>query len=158
MGKVTCGTCPDPHKRAEVSIKVECTACHSKAGGEFQSSTMQRSGVTCVDCHMPPAGKSAESFRKFVGDVKSHIVKISTSPEDRCSVTMANSLLESSLWILLVWGVMGHGISSGHGATLKKSTAVASRIRKTCMYLPIRNRNLRSRTETVLCKQSFPSL
>ncbi len=41
------------------------------------------SGVTCLDCHMPPAGKSAETFGRYVDDVKSHIVKISTNPADK---------------------------------------------------------------------------
>ncbi len=41
------------------------------------------SGVTCVDCQMPPAGKGAETFGRYVDDVKSHIVKISTNPADK---------------------------------------------------------------------------
>ncbi len=82
-GKIGCVTCHDSHKRAEVSIRRECTACHSKQGKEFKGSKMQLSGITCMDCHMPPAGKSAEKFSKYVGDVKSHIVKISTNPADK---------------------------------------------------------------------------
>jgi nitrate/TMAO reductase-like tetraheme cytochrome c subunit len=82
-GKVTCGVCHDPHKRAEVSIKIKCAACHAKPAQEFKGSTMQRAGVTCADCHLPPAGKSAEAFAKYVGDVKFHIVKISTNPADK---------------------------------------------------------------------------
>ena len=81
-GKLGCATCHDAHKRAEVSIKKQCQACHPKQAREFKGSKMQRSGVTCVDCHMPPAGKSAEIFGRYVGDVKSHIVKISTNPAD----------------------------------------------------------------------------
>lgn len=82
-GKVACATCHDPHKRAQVSVKKQCQNCHPKQAKEFEGSKMQRSGVTCVDCHMPPAGKSAESFGKYVGDVKAHIVKISTNPADK---------------------------------------------------------------------------
>jgi formate-dependent nitrite reductase cytochrome c552 subunit len=82
-GKVGCLTCHDPHKRAEVSVKLQCAACHATKASEFRGSKMQRSGVTCVDCHMPPAGKSAEAFSKYVGDVKSHIVRISTNPADK---------------------------------------------------------------------------
>ena len=82
-GKLGCATCHDPHKRAEVSIKKQCQTCHPKQAKQFKGSKMQLSGVTCVDCHMPPAGKSAEAFAKYVGDVKSHIVKISTNPADK---------------------------------------------------------------------------
>jgi hypothetical protein len=81
--KVACLTCHDPHKRAEVSIKMECGTCHTNQAKEFKGSSMERSGVTCTSCHMPLAGKSAETFSKYIGAVKSHIVKISTSPEDK---------------------------------------------------------------------------
>jgi hypothetical protein len=82
-GKVDCATCHDPHKRAAVSVKKQCADCHPAAAAAYAGSKMQRSGVTCVDCHMPQAGKSAESLGKYVGDVKTHIVKISTAPGDR---------------------------------------------------------------------------
>jgi hypothetical protein len=82
-GKVPCVTCHDPHKRAAVSVRKPCTECHAQQAKEFAGSRKERAGVTCVDCHMPPAGKSAESFGKYVGDVKAHIVKISTNPADK---------------------------------------------------------------------------
>jgi hypothetical protein len=81
-GKVDCATCHDPHKRAAVSVKKGCGDCHAGAAKDFAGSKMQLSGVTCVSCHMPPAEKSAESFGKYVGDVKAHIVKISVDPAD----------------------------------------------------------------------------
>ena len=82
-GKVECATCHDPHKRAQVSVKKQCADCHPDAAGAYAGSKMQLSGVTCVDCHMTAAGKSAENFGKYVGDVKAHIVKISTGLADR---------------------------------------------------------------------------
>ncbi|MBI4591442.1 MAG: hypothetical protein HY725_21655 [Candidatus Rokubacteria bacterium] len=82
-GKLGCATCHDPHKRAKVSLKKQCSDCHASTARDYAGSTMQRSGVRCVDCHMPPAGKSAESFGKYVGDVKTHIVKISIGLTDR---------------------------------------------------------------------------
>ena len=82
-GKVSCATCHDPHKRAAVSIRKQCADCHPSQAKNFTGSKMQRSGVTCVNCHMPPGGKSAEAFGKYVGDVKTHIAKISTNPADR---------------------------------------------------------------------------
>ncbi len=81
--KVSCNTCHDPHKPASVSIKTACSNCHAKQTKDFADSRMQRSGVACTDCHMPPAGKSAEAFGKYEGDVKSHIVKISFGAQDK---------------------------------------------------------------------------
>ncbi len=42
---------------------------------------MQAVGVTCVDCHMPAAMKSAVSVSKVKGDVKSHLFRINTDAE-----------------------------------------------------------------------------
>ncbi|MGE5849046.1 MAG: multiheme c-type cytochrome [Candidatus Methylomirabilota bacterium] len=77
-GKVACVTCHDPHKRAAVSVKVGCDGCHAKQAADFKGSRMEKSGVKCTDCHMPAATKSAESFGKYIGDIKTHIVKIDT--------------------------------------------------------------------------------
>jgi hypothetical protein len=82
-GKVECATCHDPHKRAEVSIRKQCADCHASQAKDYAGSKMALSGVTCVQCHMPSAGKSAETFGKYAGDVKAHIAKISTNPADR---------------------------------------------------------------------------
>ena len=76
--KVACVTCHDPHRRAAVSVKVGCDGCHAKQAADFKGSRMEKSGVVCIDCHMPPATKSAESFGKYIGDIKTHIVKIDT--------------------------------------------------------------------------------
>jgi hypothetical protein len=86
-GKVDCTTCHDPHKRARVGIKAPCTQCHQKQQADFTGSRMQRAGVSCVDCHMPRAGTSAEKFSKWEGDVRTHITKISLGPDDRMFTT-----------------------------------------------------------------------
>lgn len=82
-GRVACATCHDPHKRSEVSVRKQCADCHPKQAKDFAGSAMERSGVACADCHMPPATKSAEAFGKYAADVKTHLVKISTNPADR---------------------------------------------------------------------------
>ena len=71
-------TCHNPHKRAAVSVKTKCETCHSKQAADFKGSRMEKSGVECTDCHMPPATKSAESLGKYIGDIKTRIVKIDT--------------------------------------------------------------------------------
>jgi hypothetical protein len=82
-GKADCVTCHDPHKRAAISQKTTCDSCHAKEAADFKDSRHERSQVKCTSCHMPAAGKSAESFGKFVGDIKTHIFKISLGPNDQ---------------------------------------------------------------------------
>jgi hypothetical protein len=81
--KVTCVTCHDPHKRASLSVKTACGSCHAKEAADYTGSRHERNLVVCRDCHMPAAGKSAESFGKYVGDIKTHIFKISLGAEDQ---------------------------------------------------------------------------
>jgi hypothetical protein len=75
-----CVTCHDPHKKAEFSIKADCTTCHSDINNEFTGSQMQSVGLTCNDCHMPMATKSAVSLGPNKGDVKTHLFRINTEP------------------------------------------------------------------------------
>jgi len=82
-GKVGCVTCHDPHKRAAISQKMGCDACHAKQAADYKGSRMEKSGVKCTQCHMPAATKSAESFGKYIGDIKTHIMKISLGPNDQ---------------------------------------------------------------------------
>ncbi len=41
---------------------------------------MQKVGLTCTDCHMPMATKSAVSLGPNKGDVKTHLFRITTDP------------------------------------------------------------------------------
>jgi len=75
-----CVTCHDPHKKAEFSIKAECSTCHSGIDADFTGSSMEGMGVTCTDCHMPMATKSAQPLGPYKGDVKTHIFRINTDP------------------------------------------------------------------------------
>jgi Cytochrome c554 and c-prime len=88
-GKVSCVTCHDPHKRAAISQKPEagCDKCHAKEAADFKGGRHERSLVKCTDCHMPAAGKSAENFGKYVGDIKTHIFRISLGPDDQMFTT-----------------------------------------------------------------------
>jgi hypothetical protein len=81
-GKVSCVTCHDPHKRASISVKTTCGTCHPKEAGEYGGSRHERNLVLCWDCHMPAAGRSAESFGTYVGDIKTHLFKISLGSND----------------------------------------------------------------------------
>lgn len=41
---------------------------------------MDAAGVTCVDCHMAMATKSAEALGPYKGDVRTHLFTIDTDP------------------------------------------------------------------------------
>jgi Cytochrome c3 len=83
VGTLECVSCHDPHKRAAISQKLPCSSCHADAERTYSGSAMQRAGVACIDCHMPRAGRSAEIFSRYEGDVRTHIFKISLGANDR---------------------------------------------------------------------------
>jgi hypothetical protein len=85
-GKVSCVTCHDPHKRAAISQKMGCESCHGREAENYRASRHERSLVRCVACHMPAATKSAEQFGKYIGDIKTHIMKISLGPNEQMFV------------------------------------------------------------------------
>lgn len=62
-------------------MKVACVSCHEDQGAAYGGSLMARSGVTCVDCHMPRVSKSAEKLSPREGDVRTHNWRISTDPK-----------------------------------------------------------------------------
>jgi hypothetical protein len=78
--KLQCTSCHDPHKPARFGIKAGCESCHSKQAEDYKGSSMQKSGVRCIECHMPRASKSAEAWGPKEGDVRTHNFKISTDP------------------------------------------------------------------------------
>jgi hypothetical protein len=78
-----CVTCHNPHKRGEFSIKedAQCgVSCHASKMTSFAKTSMYDYGVTCADCHMPFATKSALALGPHEGDVMTHIFRIDTDP------------------------------------------------------------------------------
>jgi uncharacterized repeat protein (TIGR01451 family) len=80
---LTCVSCHDPHKKSNLSIKVDCASCHAGARQEYAGSSHDQMGVTCTDCHMPRAARNAEVFGPFQADDMTHLVRITTDPNAR---------------------------------------------------------------------------
>lgn len=90
-----CTICHDPHRslvddRAR-AIRNECVACHTNQnmalheGRVFRRADGYEEALTCESCHMPyasRAGTSAQFGLGRVGDVRTHIFRISTEPLD----------------------------------------------------------------------------
>ena len=75
-----CTTCHDPHKRGEYSIKEgrECSSCHSSIAKTYAENSMADYNVSCEDCHMPYATKSAQPTGPHAGDLQTHMFYINT--------------------------------------------------------------------------------
>jgi len=88
----SCTRCHNPHKRGEFSIwepgenpafpdGAECgVACHASKMESFSKTTMYDYGVTCKDCHMSYASKSAKALGPHQGDLQTHLFAINTDP------------------------------------------------------------------------------
>jgi len=77
MRGLGCTGCHDPHKSAQSSIKNACEACHREIEEKYKDSYLYETGVSCTDCHMPPAIALAEGKTdSFKGDFKSHLFRI----------------------------------------------------------------------------------
>lgn len=77
---LSCVECHDPHKRA-ILAKNNCASCHEAQGANFAKNIHSKSGITCKECHMPMASKSAIKTGKFRADVRTHIFKLNTDPK-----------------------------------------------------------------------------
>ncbi|MBL7109252.1 MAG: T9SS type A sorting domain-containing protein [Candidatus Marinimicrobia bacterium] len=79
---MTCTDCHDPHKRViwgGDGITASCTNCHTD-----QQETINHLGdATCVDCHMPYAGKSAVARGEsgYKADIHSHLFTVTVDAE-----------------------------------------------------------------------------
>ncbi len=60
MKDTACIECHDPHRSALASIQRTCESCHKRTAEIYADSYLNKVGVTCIDCHMPPAGLLAE--------------------------------------------------------------------------------------------------
>ena len=86
MSLFDCVDCHDPHKPVHIGatnsvegagIIKDCSDCHAEDAETYEGS-VHDTMVTCVECHMPRAAKSAVAVSEFEADVRSHLFKINT--------------------------------------------------------------------------------
>ena len=100
---LTCASCHDAHVPGRYpdvaidgteAITVQCETCH--AGKEVMVDGNPKQDVTCIDCHMAQASKSALGFTMgngYQGDVKTHIWGINSSAVPRDSMFTAEGFV-----------------------------------------------------------------
>ncbi|MBN2720417.1 MAG: cytochrome c3 family protein, partial [Proteobacteria bacterium] len=72
-----CVECHDPHALKSNDPENVCRRCHADVAELFEGSFKDRIGLTCLDCHMPPAGIVAKGEpERFLGDLRSHLFRI----------------------------------------------------------------------------------
>lgn len=128
MKHLTCVTCHNPHLPSKESIKQSCENCHQEVASIYRESYKHKRGITCIDCHMPPAGVVADGDAKtFDGDLKSHLFAINhagvlavVAKDGRrispgylsvdCACMRCHSVVENREWAMQ-YGLFSHRIT-----------------------------------------------
>ncbi len=76
-----CTDCHDAHVGRYQGVTTACETCHPAEALEYAGSSMDAEGVTCVDCHMAKATKSALKHGPFEGDVWTHLFRINSNAD-----------------------------------------------------------------------------
>jgi hypothetical protein len=103
---MACIDCHDPHASTKYDdvalgrgIKTSCENCHAKETESYKKGSpgMHADGISCVDCHMAKASKSAKPGATYVGDIPTHLFRISTDSTETqftdSSKTNSNSFI-----------------------------------------------------------------
>ena len=80
-GNMQCTTCHESHKGVFYELgglkeDVTCQSCHTNK--EIAGHGPEK--AECVDCHMPFASRTAETFTPYVADISAHYWAINTDP------------------------------------------------------------------------------
>jgi hypothetical protein len=78
---LACVDCHDPHKQSQSSIHTTCADCHETIAESYAGTVMDQWNVTCEDCHMAKASKSAQALGPYQGDIMTHIFRINTNAD-----------------------------------------------------------------------------
>lgn len=143
LGFFTCATCHEPHlalKYAELigepnnnlplkPIRKQCQDCHTL------TETDHPAPVTCVDCHMPAANKSAVGLEfgngGARGDIASHVWRINTAGVPRDSMFTADGAFvkpDASGWLSVTLDFACLGCHTDSGETLAWAAEYAQQI------------------------------
>ncbi len=76
-----CGACHEGHVGRYEGITTQCEDCHGDQAEEYAGSPMEVEGVSCIDCHMGFATKSARARGPWEGDVWTHLFRIDSSAD-----------------------------------------------------------------------------
>jgi hypothetical protein len=77
MQGLGCTGCHDPHRSGEGSQRRSCASCHPEVAERYRESIMAKARVGCIDCHMPPVSRLAETQADSLhGDLRSHLFVI----------------------------------------------------------------------------------
>jgi hypothetical protein len=87
---LSCVECHDPHKRA-ILARDNCGECHDQVAKKYAGNIHGKQGTRCVECHMPKVTKSAISLASYVGDVRTHIMKLNTDAKADMFETVENN-------------------------------------------------------------------
>ncbi|MBF0431730.1 MAG: hypothetical protein HQK83_10655 [Fibrobacteria bacterium] len=88
---MNCVDCHDPHASTRYDsaalgegVKISCENCHAIETASYKKGSpgMHAVNISCEDCHMAKVSKSAKAADEFVGDVSTHIFRISTSANE----------------------------------------------------------------------------
>ena len=88
---------PNPDFPNFGGVRIECTSCHFSQAESYDvwaANVLGMAGVTCEQCHMPHATKSAVRAGTFYGDTMTHLFGINTwvdpiNPDSSLSTTGA---------------------------------------------------------------------
>lgn len=78
---LNCIDCHNPHERAVLVPKDNCMECHDDKAQSYAKNIHGKQGTKCIECHMPKATKTAISVATYIGDIRTHIVRINTDPD-----------------------------------------------------------------------------
>ena len=78
-----CGGCHHGHlgRREGFSSVISCETCHPAQAAQYEGSSMHAAGVSCIDCHMGRATRSARANGPYEGDVWTHLFRIDSSAD-----------------------------------------------------------------------------
>jgi hypothetical protein len=113
---VDCAVCHEPHEVPKV-LK-DCADCHTGKTEQYAQTKMYAAGVTCADCHMPEAVKTAEGNATiYYADIRTHLLDINTDPNAKLTYTGTDGKEYATGSIPLGWSCLAPGCHTDKDVT-----------------------------------------